>query len=67
MHKAKEILTELQGNWQEYKVMKVMGRSILDQLKQFHIEYMKITEEATHKFMEQYRLFFDTKVIPQPL
>ncbi len=48
---------KLQGNWQEYKVMKAVGRSILDRLKQFHIEYMNITEEATHKFMEQYRLF----------
>ena len=41
---------------QPYKLLEVMGRSILEQ---FHIEYMNITEEATHKIMEQYRLFFD--------
>ena len=44
---------------QPYRLLEIMGRSILDRLKQFHIEYMNITEEATHKIMEQYRLFFD--------
>ena len=45
---------------QLYRVMQsVSNNNLLDRLKQFHIEYMKISEEATNNFMEQYRIYFD--------
>ncbi len=45
---------------QLYRVMKSMSnKNLLDRLKQFHIEYMNISEEATNRFMEQYRIYFD--------
>ena len=55
-----EEMADYEMNCQLYRVLKVMSnKNLLDRLKQFHIEYMKISEEALNKFMEQYRIYFD--------
>ena len=52
--------SQMERGKQMYRVMKMMSnKNLLDRLKQFHIEYMKISEEATNHFMEQYRIYFD--------
>ena len=52
--------SQMERGRQMYRVMKMMSnKNLLDRLKQFHIEYMKISEEATNHFMEQYRIYFD--------